>query len=215
MPALLKDRPGAQLDGSPFREPPTRLAALQLGRRLSFDEPHAVKVASLSLQIFDATFALHGLDDAKRRLLEIAALLHDIGASIESRGHHKHSHDLIAGAPWAGVSRARIAVIANVARYHRKAEPKLGHTPYAALDADDRITVWKLASILRLADAMDKEHRAKVRWVNIRVVDREILLGLNGFGDLMLEEWAVLSKAAMFEHVFGVKVRTEILGGGS
>jgi exopolyphosphatase / guanosine-5'-triphosphate,3'-diphosphate pyrophosphatase len=181
--------------------------ALTIGARFDFDEPHARQVARLSLSLFDQLRAEHGLDDTDRRILLAAGLLHDIGQFVSYRRHHKHSYYLISNAELPGVSPPEIRLVALVARYHRRAEPKDGHEGYADLSADERRRVDRLASLLRIADALDREHLQQVETVRARVEDGELRLTMTGSGDLLPEEWAVRSKARMFERVFRLRLR--------
>jgi exopolyphosphatase/guanosine-5'-triphosphate,3'-diphosphate pyrophosphatase len=121
--------------------------------------------------------------------------------------HHKHTFYLLSAVPIVGLTPAQAAIVANVARYHRKSFPKTEHEPYGALPARDRVTVSKLASILRLADALDYEHAGKVHEIDVEATSREVMLKLSGRGDLMLEKWALARNAAFFESVFPAKVR--------
>jgi exopolyphosphatase/guanosine-5'-triphosphate,3'-diphosphate pyrophosphatase len=181
-------------------------AALRLGRKLRFDEGHGTAVSRLAVALFDATRPLHALDEEARLLLEVAALLHDAGYLVGASGHHKHALYLLGASPLPGLAPAHRAVVANVARYHRKAFPSLTHEPYRALPPRDRIVVSKLASILRLADALDKERAGKVRDVRVEIRKARVELQPVGTGDLLLETWALARKAALFESVFGVRV---------
>jgi len=69
--------------------------------------------------------------------------------------------------------------------------------------------VSKLAAILRLADAMDNEHASKVESFSVDYKKPKFAIHLKGEGDLLLEKWALMKKAEMFEEVFGVKVIVE------
>jgi len=99
--------------------------------------------------------------------------------------------------------------VANVSRYHRKSLPKPQHDAYRALSAKDRVLVAKLAALLRLADAMDNEHAAKVKSFTVEHKKPKFTISLKGDGDLLLEKWALMKKAEMFEEVFSVKVSVE------
>ena len=136
--------------------------ALALGRKYRFDEPHALHVASLALSLFDQTRAVHGMGEKERRILHAAALLHDIGSFVSYTRHHKHSLYLISHSNLAGFTPRETLMVANVARYHRRSFPKPQHEPFTALQKDDRDKVSALAALLRLADAMDREHRQRV-----------------------------------------------------
>ena len=74
---------------------------------------------SSSLDLFDATAALHGLGDADRELLEFAALLHDIGEHVASSGHHKHGAYLVRNGQLRGFAPDEIELLAAVVRWHR------------------------------------------------------------------------------------------------
>ena len=65
----------------------------------------------------------------------------------------------------------------------------------------------KLAAILRLADALDREHAHRVRAVRAEKVGGEVRLTLEGDGDLLLERWALERKGEFFRRIFDVKLR--------
>jgi exopolyphosphatase/guanosine-5'-triphosphate,3'-diphosphate pyrophosphatase len=182
-------------------------SAMQLGRKFGFDETHGQTVARFATEIFDRTQVLHNLGPENRLLLQVASLLHDVGYFLNASGHHKHAFYLLNAAPLVGLTPEQAAIVANVARYHRKSFPKTQHEPYRALSARARVTVSKLAGILRLADALDYEHAGKVDTIEILTRPGEVTLRLKGTGDLMLEKWALARKAALFESVLPAKVK--------
>jgi exopolyphosphatase/guanosine-5'-triphosphate,3'-diphosphate pyrophosphatase len=186
------------------------VGALSIGRRFQFDEAHARHVARLSLSLFDQLAATHGLTDADRRILLVAAVLHDVGQFISYRKHHKHSLYLIHNTDVPNVSAAERILVALVARYHRRAEPKDEHYLFGTLDARDRTRVAGLASILRIADALDREHLQRVETVRTIAEPGELVLEVDGRGDLLLEQWALRKKARMFANVFGHEVRLAV-----
>jgi exopolyphosphatase/guanosine-5'-triphosphate,3'-diphosphate pyrophosphatase len=181
----------------------TRAGALALGRRYRFDEAHAEQVASLALSLFDQLRPLHGLGETDRRLLTAAALLHDIGSHVSYRKHHKHSLYLIAQSELPGFSAEQMLLTANIARYHRKAEPGPTHPDFADLPRGDQRRVRKLAALLRVADALDREHLQAVRGIRARGAGRTVRLRVDGTGDRVLERWALRRKAGLFERTYG------------
>jgi len=184
-------------------------SAMQVGRKYQFDEQHAVTVSQLGVQLFDATRDLHKLGLDQRILLEVAALLHDIGMFLSASDHHKHTHYLLQTTPVVGLSTSQMAIVANVARYHRGALPKPQHEAYQALSSKERVIVSKLAAILRLADGMDHEHASRVQGFDTDFRKPKFILTLHGEGDLLLEKWALTKKSQMFEEVFNVRVTVE------
>jgi exopolyphosphatase/guanosine-5'-triphosphate,3'-diphosphate pyrophosphatase len=180
--------------------------AVALGRRFGFDESHGVHVARLAEVLYDQLASLHDLDGAGREILLAAAVLHDIGQSISYTKHHKHSQYLIAQSELPGFQPSEILLIATIARYHRKAHPSDKHEEFATLEADDKQLVARLAAILRVADALDREHQEKVKRVAAAIRDGVVHLELEGEGDLALERWAVGRKAELFEKTFDRKL---------
>ena len=184
-------------------------SALQLGRKYLFDEQHGTSVARFAVRLFDETRTLHNLTLEYRLLLEVAALLHDIGSFINMAEHHKHTLYLLSATPVIGLTKEQMAIVANTARYHRKSQPKIQHDAFRVLSSKDRVIVSKLAALLRVADAMDNEHASKVSEFSVEMKKPKFIIRLRGEGDLLLEKWALLKKAQMFEETFSVKVAVE------
>jgi exopolyphosphatase/guanosine-5'-triphosphate,3'-diphosphate pyrophosphatase len=177
-------------------------SALALGRRFRFDEEHARHTTGVALGIFDRVARIGDLGPGDRDILEIAALLHDIGIAVSPIGHHKHSAYLIRESELAGVSPGDQELIAQVARYHRRGLPREGHREFEALSSRDRGRVGRLAGILRLADALDRDRTHPLGGVEVRIRDGRVHFLLRGRGDRLLEVWAVLRKKDLFEREF-------------
>jgi len=178
-------------------------SAEALGQRYRVDLHHGRHVARLATRIFDELENEHGLSDRERLLLQVAALLHDIGLYVSLRAHHKHAQYLLAASQIFGLSDDETAIVSNVARYHRRGPPQRSHVPYIALDRQDRLVVSKLAAILRIANALDAEHAQKVH--DLRIVKRNggWILELDGTGDLTMETLASTARSDMFVELFG------------
>jgi exopolyphosphatase/guanosine-5'-triphosphate,3'-diphosphate pyrophosphatase len=180
----------------------------RLGKRYGFDQAHGELVASFATSLFDDMSAVHGLGERERLLLRSAALLHDIGDYVSYGGHHKHSYYLIQHSDIMGLSPGERAIVANVARYHRKSPPDASHPNFRELDKDARTKVRGLAAILRIADALDREHLGKVKTVRaeVDVKGRKLALFIAGEDDRELEEWTVRAKSELLRDVFDLDV---------
>ncbi|MFN9333364.1 MAG: HD domain-containing protein [Planctomycetota bacterium] len=178
-----------------------------MGRRFHVEGNHAETVCTLARQLFDQTRELHGLGGRARVLLEAAALLHDVGVAVNNDGHHKHSQYLIASSDLVGLSDEERRIVGMLARYHRKAPPQREHEDFMQLRRKDRTLVERLTAILRLADALDRQHAAAVRGVSVKIrEDRVELRPILAGGDrtrLTLEARAVEEKGAWFAELFG------------
>lgn len=180
-------------------------SAFALGRKYAFDEQHGRSTAMFAVRLFDETRQLHNLGPEHRLLLEVAALLHDIGHYVNMNDHHKHTQYLLMASSVIGLNQSQMAIVSNISRYHRKSFPKPQHEPYRILSSKDRVTVTKLAALLRLADAMDNEHASKVTDFVVEYKKPKFVVTLKGEGDMLLEKWALANKCALFEEVFSVK----------
>lgn len=181
-------------------------STMTLGRKYSFDRRHAEHVAELSVQLFRALQPEHALDQRYELLLRIAALLHEIGNYVSDRSHHKHSMYLILNSDLFGLRRKDIALIALVARYHRRATPQSYHEEYQTLDRDSRVAVGKLAAILRVADALERSHLAERRALSFARQKDQFVITVHDVQDVTLERLALKEKGGMFEEVFGMPV---------
>ena len=182
-------------------------SALQLGMKYDVDTEHATLTARLARQLFDQSRSLHNLGDEERLLLEVAALLHDIGHFINTIDHDKHGYYILKANRLIGLNEQQQELVANLVRYHRKSVPGADDPNFKALPPKDRITVTKLSALLRLADGMDVSHASHVLRASLEEGKKVWQLSLRGKGDLMLEKWALDKRRVLFEEVFGVPLR--------
>jgi exopolyphosphatase/guanosine-5'-triphosphate,3'-diphosphate pyrophosphatase len=181
-------------------------AVQALLRKYEPDPKHPRHVAELALSLFDQLKRVHGQGKRERLLLEIAALLHEVGNFISASGHHRHAYYIISETPILGLSEEELRVVACVARYHRKAPPDTSHECYAELAERDRQRVRSLSALLRLADALDHDHRQRVVDVRAKARDSELLIKARTRGDVTLDEWSVGEKGGdLFKEEFGLK----------
>lgn len=201
----LRNGPGIQLiDEYPDLR---RRSVIRLMRRCNANQAHAEHIARLALDLFRGLRPLHGLSNADGELLEFAALLHDIGFHVAPSKHHKHGAYLIENADLQGFTAEEIAILAQTVRYHRKATPKDGHAPYAALATGNRQKVRIMAALLRMADGLDRGYAQLVRSVRCRVGDKSVEVTLSTATDAELEVWGARRKRDLAEEVFDRKFK--------
>lgn len=165
-------------------------------------ELHALQVARLSLALFDGLASWHGLGTVARIELACAALLHDIGVSIREEQHHKWSYHLIMEKFWI-VDPAVRKRVALMARYHRKALPKESHAEYQALDPAQKKVVFTGLACLRLADGLDRTHRAIARDLAVRLSPRHVQVAVQFLLDGTAETAAATKKADGLQALTG------------
>lgn len=172
---------------------------------------HAEHVKHLAVQLFDGLVPLHEMGDKERELLEAAALLHDVGYHIAADQHHKHSEYIIRNCVMPGFTSDETTLIAAIARYHRKSHPKRKHVAFAALsDAEQRLIVV-LASILRIAEGLDRRQQSVVQDLELRPASDRIEISLRvhaGIPDVEL--WSAERRTGLLEETFHRAVRFSV-----
>ncbi len=186
-------------------------AVLELARRYDYDAGHAHQVECLAGTLFMETEPLHQLGRDDRKLLEYAAILHDIGYYVSSKEHHKHALQMIMMEPMPEFSREEKTIIANLARYHRKAPPKLEHTAYGILSDADKQRVNLMAPLLRLADALDRSHQGQVQELFCDLRDDGITIYVGAETEMPTETAAIDRKADMFRQVYRRDAQLRVL----
>ncbi len=184
-------------------------SAESLAKKFKVHHSHSTQVAKLSQQLFQQTSDLHQLNEHDALLLNCAAILHECGNFLSVRAHHKHSHYIIQHSEIFGLGKRDISIIALIARYHRKSGPKMSHVSYRSLSAKDRIRVSKLAAILRIADALDRSHSARIGKLSTRIEKQKLIITLHGVSDISLEQLAMRAKSDIFHDIFGLRATLE------
>ncbi len=128
--------------------------ALRLG-----DTRHEQRVMQIALGIFNLTAHLHGLDAPHRRMLKLAALLHDVGRTHGAQKHHIHGSRMVRKSRTLNLRPSERLAVAYLARHHRGRLPDARKQwRYPKLE-NPRTMQWLLA-ILRAADALDSRNFA-------------------------------------------------------
>ena len=177
---------------------------LALMQALEEELPHVQHVAKLAVHLFDELEDLHGLGDHDRLILEAAACLHDIGWSVspDGSGHHRESARIIRQHGWQNFGQESVALIAQVARYHRKNPPDLEHEEFAALSPAERLRVQQLAALLRIADGLDRSHQQHILHLGAEILPGRIVIHLSSEHPSSREIAAAMRKSDLARTVF-------------
>lgn len=170
------------------------------------DPAHNEQVTLLALALFDGLRVLHGYGPDERRLLEIAARLHDIGWSRAGAvgKHHRLSGEMILELAIPGLSEKDRLVCALVARYHNKSLPDASrHELFASLGNGRRALVEWLAGMLRVADGLDCNHAGSIRRLTCAVSSNAITFQLEFTGDCRMELERAFEKQELLARVTG------------
>ncbi|HBC40646.1 MAG TPA: exopolyphosphatase [Pseudanabaena sp.] len=198
-------------DGWRYQSTVRDRSIFKLADKYGIDTKYAKQVADHALSIFDQTKGVfHEWSDNDRHLLWAAAMLHNSGHHISHDAHHKHSYYLIRNGELLGYTESEIEVIANLARYHRKSEPKKKHDNFQRLGSERlKLFIRKASTFLRLATALDRRQIGAITSIRVACNSRTRTCSLHlipkqNNDPCTLELWSLDYKKQPFEMQFNV-----------
>ena len=155
---------------------------------------------------------VHRIDKDTSGLLivELASTLHSCGSFVNVRQHNQCTFDLIKGMDIFGLRQREVLETAFVAGSISNNLTTEENPDFAWLPMEERIVISKLAAIFRLANALDKSHRHKLRDLKIHLEDDQVLFKAKAAENTLLERWAFAESAQYFKEVFGLSPELSI-----
>ena len=179
--------------------------ARQIALHYESDMDHIQNVEEISLAIFDGIRKISGLTPRDRLLLQVASVLHDCGKFVNLMRGTDTSYYLILNTEIIGISEEEKGIIANVVRFNSKTEvPAYGEVA-REMSHVNYVRMLKMASILRLANGMDRSHQQRIRDVRVTIRDGELKIMANTIYDITLEQGMMENRAHFFEQIYGLK----------
>jgi exopolyphosphatase/guanosine-5'-triphosphate,3'-diphosphate pyrophosphatase len=117
---------------------------------------------------------------------------------------------LILNSRLEGFKPNELELIANVARYHRGADPKRKHDNFRQLSPRDQARVRQMAAILRVAGGLDRSNTQQVTDVLAELDARgdvKLRLTANQFPEVDI--WGARKRTKLFEKVFDAQLEFE------
>lgn len=182
-----------------------RASVINLARQHGVDLVHAEHIAELADQLVDALPGAGLPAPGEPELVEAAALLHDVGMAVDYDDHHKHSSYLILGSGLPGFTPREVALIALMARYHRKGSPQLGAAAALCAPGDEELLL-RGAALLRIAEQLERNRDQVVHTARLRRADDDgggVVLELDAEGDTVVAEWGAERQGDLFARAFG------------
>jgi exopolyphosphatase/pppGpp-phosphohydrolase len=154
------------------------------------DIEHSARVTRFALQLYDELCACGVLsrDNELRRILEAAAILHEVGRSKtidENGGHQKRGFKAVAKlTPPLGWNNADIQSVAVAIRYQRGALPVTTNSSFVGLTAKRRKDLLPVIGVLRLANALDDAHDESISTIKIECQQDAVVIYAEGLRQL-------------------------------
>lgn len=169
------------------------------------ESSHAVKT---SLMLFDGLAALRPdlFSKEDRFLLECGARLHNVGMAISHNAHHKHGYYIIRNSDLLGFTPTEVEIMAQIARYHRKGEPKQSHMEYSALPKKEQARIFNLTAILRAGIGLARLGDT-IEDIQVEMSGKKFVIRVKpkSSQDASIPLWAAQLKSAMLEKVLGAE----------
>jgi exopolyphosphatase/guanosine-5'-triphosphate,3'-diphosphate pyrophosphatase len=180
----------------------------QVCQKYSYDVAHSRHVSQLALNLFFQLQPLHKLSEKYSSILHAAATLHDIGMFIADSKHHKHSYYLIKSSGMKSFNKLDLELVANIARYHRKAHPSQKHLGFSQLSPVDQDVVRKLSAIVRVADALDFRREQRVETVTCTTKSKTLTISAAAPAHVSIKEEIdrAEKKGKLLQEVFNIEL---------
>jgi len=174
-------------------------------------EAHAEHVAHLAETMFDKWQSILRLSSRDRRLLRVAATLHDIGITINYYDHARHSAYLVENARLFGLTHREQMLAAVVAGWHNGPAAKYVRNKIYSefLDQYNWQTARKLALLLSLAESLETTQLGLVREVEPSVVGSQAFLKLITNDPVNIERQAATQHRKWFKKELGFELIIE------
>lgn len=184
-------------------------AAKNVAKRYKSSKKHIDFVEKTALEIFDASSKLSGMKKRDRLLLQLSAILHEVGKFVHAKDHNNAAYSLIEYTDLIGLNSDELDTIATVVRLYPSSNPYDDYN-YQNLPANKKVLVSKLTAMLRIADALDSSHRQKVKSLSANLQPDRLYVLCDSVNDMSFEEWSFEHRSDLFEEVIGVKPQLRV-----
>ena len=176
------------------------------------DSSHARHITELALAMFDGWSQLHGLRKNYRRLLETAALLHDIGITINFYSHARHSAYMIQNAKLFGLTHKEQIITSAIAGWHNGVSKNYFKDRFykEMLTESNWKTINKLALFLALAESLDYTETKQINVIEPGMNKKSATLKLFAHGIPSIEMHQIKEHLPWFKKTFGVELKVEL-----
>lgn len=170
-------------------------ASKNLAKRYRGNSKHTTAVEKNALLIFDAIKEVSGLTERDRLLVQIAAILHNIGKFINMKNSDTATYNIISSGEIIGISHDERMLMAEISNIDNE------ENIYNKRD----IRLAKLSAILQMANALDRSHKQKIKNFILKLDENKLKLEVNYMGDLSLEILSFNSHRDFFREIFGIE----------
>ena len=177
------------------------------------DTAHARHITKLALAMFDGWMELHKVRKSYRRLLETAALLHDIGITINFYSHARHSAYMIQNAKLFGLTHKEQIITSAIAGWHNGISKNYFKSRFykEMLTESNWKLINKLSLLLALAESLDYSEMRMVHTLTPSFNKKNALLTIHSEHIPTIEMHQLEDHLSWFKKAFGVELKVEVI----
>lgn len=182
-----------------------RAVARWVHKRLSCIR-HEARVHALGDRLFRLLVPHHRLGRFERRMLRLAALVHDVGRAVNDKRHPQVGAEMILMDRRLPLNELERRCLAYLTRYHRGAVPRIGYDDILK-STDPRRAMRIVLALLRACDALDgRQHQPP--HVRLKLQDRKLKVRCHLPTDCRRAKkfFSRRKKFGLLEELMGVKV---------
>ncbi len=176
---------------------------------------HLQQVRKLAVALFDQLNAVSPLPGGSRRLLDTAARLFRIGATIDYNDCADHTFYMLLHTNWNGLSHREKILAAAIASYRSTNSLRRKLSSYQSMLAEeDPETIGKLGTLLLLASALDRSESQAISALHIAAEGKKLKLLAESGHPLPVEKMEVGNMAKEFKKIWGLTPDLQVVRTG-
>ncbi|MCR4584713.1 MAG: exopolyphosphatase [Lachnospiraceae bacterium] len=181
-------------------------SARALGKRYLGSRKRGEALEYLAVSIFDGMSEIHGMNERHRLLLRLATILHDCGKFINMTNVGACSYGIIMNTEIIGLSHTEREMLAYIVKFnHDEFEYYDELASHTRFDENSFMIIAKLTAILRIANALDKSQKQKIKSMKVTIQDDRLMLYTETGENLLFEQERFSKRADFFKEIFGLK----------
>lgn len=182
-------------------------------RLFESDTAHARHITKLALAMFDGWMELHKVRKNYRRLLETAALLHDIGITINFYSHARHSAYMIQNAKLFGLTHKEQIITSAIAGWHNGVSKNYFKSRFykEMLTDSNWKLINKLSLLLALAESLDYSEMRMVHTLTPSFNKKNAVLTIHAEHMPTIEMHQLQDHLSWFKKTMGVELKLEVI----
>jgi exopolyphosphatase/guanosine-5'-triphosphate,3'-diphosphate pyrophosphatase len=166
---------------------------------------HLIQVRRLAVTLCERLSDSYSLPRASLRLLETAAQLFRIGATIDFNNSADHTFYMLLHTHWNGLSHRELLLVSGIAAYTSIGQLRRNLAPFrAVLNEGDIDMAAKLGALLQLAAALDRSEAQAISSLDVIVYGKKLELVAHASHLLPVEQMETDVMANEFKKAWGL-----------